>query len=144
MFGSAGPAFAKSGPTPTAGSSVVCTGLKYVEATGAANLTKCYTASGATGKAFKALGAASSSTLLYGGTLNWLPGPAGGATVTTGLWAATAATGTCPKKDTNLAFAGSIAGVSGQGNPVAIGDVVYIDVCVGRTVKLAKGSYAEF
>ncbi len=141
MFGSASPAFAKSGPTPTAGSSVVCTSLKYVEKTGAANLGKCYTASGATAKTFKTLGVASSSTLLYGGTLNWSPGPA---TVTTGNLAATAAIGTCPKKDTDLAFAGSITGVSGDGNPVAGGDVVYVNVCVGRSVSLAKGSYAEF
>src|SRR5277367_6508797 len=88
MLGSASPAFAKSGPTPTAGSSVVCTSLRYVRATGAANLSKCYTASGATGRTFKTLGAASSSTLLYGGTLNWASGPA---TVTTGNLAATAA-----------------------------------------------------
>ncbi len=141
LFGSAGPAFAKSGPTPTAGSSVVCTSLKYVEKTGAASLGKCYTASGATAKAFKTLGAASSSTLLYGGTLNWTPGPA---TVATGNLAATAALGTCPKKDADLAFTGSITGVSGEGNPVVNGDVVYVNVCVGRTVSLAKGSYAEF
>lgn len=93
-------------------------------------------------KAFKTLGAASSSTLLYGGTLNWTPGPAGGAAVTTGNLAATTATGTCPKKDTELAYTGSIIGASGKGNPVADGDVV--SVCVGRTVSLAKGLYAEF
>ena len=119
----------------------MCTSLKYVEKTGAANLGKCYTASGATAKTFKTLGAASSSTLLYGGTLNWAPGPG---TVTTGNLAATAAIGTCPKKDTDLAFTGSITGVSGDGNPVAGGDIVYVNVCVGRTVNLAKGSYAEF
>jgi hypothetical protein len=145
MIGLAGPAFAKSPvPTPTAGSSVVCTHLKYLEATGAADLSKCYTASGATAKTFKTLGAASSSTLLYGGTLNWTPGPAGGASVTTGDLTATAPTGTCPKKDSDLAFTGFITGVSGKGNPVANSDVVYVNVCVGRTVSLAKGSYAEF
>ncbi len=144
MFGSAGPAFAQSGPTPTAGSSVVCTSLKYVEKTGAANLGKCYTASGATAKTFKTLGAASSSTLLNGGTLNWTPGPAAGGTVTTGNLAATATIGTCPKKDRDLAFTGIVTGVSGNGNPVASADVVYVNVCVGRTLSLAKGSFAEF
>jgi hypothetical protein len=143
-FGSADPAFAQAGPTLTAGSSVVCTSLKYVKATGAANLGKCYTASGATAEPFKTLVAASSSTLLNGGSLNWTPGPAGGATVTTGTLTAVAAIGTCPKKDHDLAYSGSITGVSGKGNPVANDDVVYVNVCVGRTVSLAKGSYAEF
>ena len=119
----------------------MCTSLKYVEKTGAANLGKCYTASGPTAKTFKTLGATSSSTLLYGGTLNWAPGPA---TVTTSNLAATAVIGTCPKKDNDLAFTGLVTGVSGSDNPVANGDVVYVNVCVGRSVSLAKGSYAEF
>ena len=114
MFGSAGPAFAKSGPTPTAGSSVVCTSLKYVETTGAANLSKCYTASGATAKAFKTLGAASSSTLLYGGTLNWTRARAA-RTVTTGNLAATAADRDLPQEGQDLAFTGLVTGVSGTG-----------------------------
>ena len=49
-----------------------------------------------------------------------------------------------PREGQSPAFGGSIAGMSGQGNPVAIGDALYIDVCVGRSVTLAKGSYAEF
>ena len=148
-LGFAGVAGAKSGPIPTPGSSVACTSVKYVSSTDTANVTKCYTApAGApTTKAFKTLGASPASTLLFGGTLNWSSGPG---SVTTSALASATPTGTCSKKDTNSAYSGTVSSVTGTGNPVQAGDLIYVDVCLqalkngGLKVSLAKGSVAEF
>ncbi len=148
-LGFAGVAAAKTGPSPTAGSSVVCTKIKFTASTLTADVSTCYTAGGvAVPKAFKELttGAGNAEALLSGGTLTWSPGPAGGASITTSSLTSATPTGTCSSKDTNSAYTGTVTGATGTGNPAVSGDVVYVDVCVSSKAKvtLAKGSYAEF
>jgi hypothetical protein len=137
--------------TPTPGSSVACTKVKYNNTTGEATVSKCYNSSGAsTGRSYKDLIAASAVTLLNGGTLNWSPGPSGGATVTTSALTSTTATGTCPSKDTQAAYSGTVTGVTGSGNPASNGDLVYVDVCLSTNksgdlkVSFASGTPGEF
>lgn len=137
--------------TPTAGSSVACTKVKFNNSTGEAVVSKCYNASGAsTGKSFKDLVAMSAETLLGGGTLSWSPGPVGGATVTTSALTSTTGAGTCPSKDTEAAYEGTVTGVSGTGNPATSGDDVFVDVCLSTTksgalkVSFAPGTAGEF
>lgn len=137
--------------TPTPGSSVACAKISYSNSSGEATVSKCYNSSGAsTGKTYKELIAPSAATLLGGGTLNWSPGPSGGATiVTSALSGGATTTGTCSKKDENEAFSGTVESVTGSGNPAAAGDDIYVDVCLSGSasslkVSLAKGTDAEF
>lgn len=136
--------------TPTPGSSVACAKISYSNSTGEATVSKCYNSSGAsTGKTYKELIAPSAATLLVGGTLNWSPGPSGGATIVTSALGSATATGTCSKKDTNEAFSGTVESVTGSGNPAAAEDDIYVDVCLSGSasalkVSLAKGTDAEF
>jgi hypothetical protein len=148
VLGTAGIA---SALTPTPGSSVVCTKVAYSNSTGQATVSKCSNSSGkSTGKSYKDLIASSAVTLLNGGTLNWSPGPSGGATVTTSALTSTTATGKCSKKDTQAAYSGTVSGVTGTGNPASSGDLVYVDVCLSTSksgalkVSFAKGTPGEF
>ena len=146
-LGFGGVAGAKTLPTPTAGSSVVCTKLKFNATANTVSITKCYTATGATSKTFKTLSASPAETLLSGGSLDWASGPG---TITTSALTGATATGTCPKADTNSAYSGTIDGApnapTGTGDPVQAGDTVYVDVCITSKLKVtfAKGTYGEF
>ena len=147
-LGFGGVAGAKTLPVPTAGSSVVCTSLKFNAKANTVSVSKCYTATGATSKTFKTLSASPAETLLMGGSLNWASGPG---TITTSSLSTATPTGTCSSaKDTNAAYSGTIDGApnapTGTGDPVKAGDVVYVDVCITSKlkVKFAEGTYGEF
>lgn len=138
----------KSHPVPTAGSSVVCTKLKFKEktkkgtTTSSASESKCYTATAALSGTFASLNQNPAVTLLSGGTSTW---KSSGGTVTTSALSAVAGAGTCPAGDTEVALSGSVTATSGVGNPVNVGDTVSVDVCVnGSHVSIAPGTDLEF
>ncbi len=137
--------------SPTPGSSVACTSIKYNATTGAATVSKCYTAGEvATPKAFKELVAENAADLLGGNSpIPWSPGPSGGASITTSSLSSTSpGMGTCAGKgNESTTFSGTVTAAPGTGNPGQVGDVVSISICVNPKsgkITLAKGTAAEF
>jgi hypothetical protein len=150
---SSGAAFAKgkTGPSPTAGSSVDCTKMKFKSkpatktkpASSSVVISKCYTAGGVpTASGFATLeNLTNAIVLLSGGNLTW---KSSNDTLVAGALTSAPPLGTCPVADTNTSLTGNV--VSATGGPALGGDVEYVDVCVAPSgaVTIASGTQLEF
>ncbi|MGO8870030.1 MAG: hypothetical protein ACLQPH_01265 [Acidimicrobiales bacterium] len=145
LAGTAGAA-AKPKPKPTAGSSVVCTALKFTSKTKKGVTTdtiafsKCFNNSGAIGAPNSSVGSTNAAALLTGGPLTW---KTSGLVTTLGTPTLTTATpGVCAAGDTQYTEAGAVVAPTTQ-SLTPVGDLTAGSVCVQLSplkITLAPGS----
>jgi len=137
-------------PTPTAGSSVVCTKLKYKSktkkgvTTSSISFSKCYNNAGKLLPPNKALGSNNPAALQTGGPLTW---STSGLITMTGAGTLVVTPGGCPGGATEYTSNGAV--VAGTTQPLTpVGDLTSGSVCVtgvapNVTLTLAPGTFFE-